>query len=143
MAVHRRRSRRRAAGPPRLAGGTYRAQLAGGDDLGAAARVIADEAARIARGNGMPETAGSIQVEVSGDAATIYSDAPAAYPNEVEGVRHPVFGGRGTSRPHAPWVPNEHRPFLGPAADAKAGDAMERYAQKYDRLLRKAGFTSA
>ena len=133
MAVHRRRSRRKPAGPPRLARGTYRGQLAGGDDLGQAAQVIADEAARIARANGMPETADSITVEVSGTTATIYSDAPAAYPNEVPGVFHPTYG-------HRPWVLNQHRPFLGPAADAKASDAMDRFARKYDRLLAKAGF---
>lgn len=133
MAVHRRRSRRKAAGPPRLAKGTYRGIAADGDDLGAAAQLVADEAARIARANGMPETADSIQVEVSGTVATVYTDAPAAYPNEVAGVKHPTYG-------HRPWVLNQHRPFLGPAADAKASDAMERWAQKYDRLLAKAGF---
>lgn len=135
MAVHRRRSRRRStpAGPPRLGKGTYRADLTAGDDLGQAAQVVAGEAARIARGNGMPETAASISVEVRGDVATVYSDAPAAYPNEVEGVKHPTYG-------HRPWVLNQHRPFLGPAADAKASAAMERFARKYDRLLAKAGF---
>src|SRR6185437_7439588 len=119
MAVHRRRRRARAAGPPRLAKGTYRADLGPGDDLGQAAQVIADEAARIARGNGMPQTADSISVEVNGTTATVYSDAPAAYPNEVPGVKHPTYG-------HRPWILNQHRPFLGPAADAKAGDAMKR-----------------
>jgi hypothetical protein len=133
MAAHRRRPRRKPAGPPRLTKGTYRADLAAGDDLGQAAQVIADEARRIARGNGMPETAASISVEVSGTTATVYSDSPAAYPNEVAGVKHPTYG-------HRPWVLNQHRPFLGPAADAKAGDAMKRFAEKYDRLLAKAGF---
>lgn len=134
MAVHRRRTRRsRAPAAPRLAKGSYRAQLAGGDDLGHAAQVIADEAARIARGNGMPQTADSISVEVNGSTATVYSDAPAAYPNEVAGVFHPTYG-------HRPWVANEHRPFLAPAADAKASDAMDRWAQKYERLLKEAGF---
>lgn len=133
MAVHRRRRRAKAVRAPRLAKGSYRAQLAGGDDLGQAAQVIADEAARIARGNGMPETADSITVEVNGTTATIYSDAPAAYPNEVAGVYHPTYG-------HRPWVLNQHRPFLAPAADAKASEAMKRFAEKYDRLLAKAGF---
>jgi hypothetical protein len=57
----------------------------------------------------------------------------ATYPNEVEGVFHPTYG-------HRPWVKNQYRPFLGPAADAKASDAMKRFAEKYDRLLAKAGF---
>ena len=126
-----RRPRRRKK--PRLPAGTYRGTVADGSDLGQAAQLVADEAARIARGNGMPQTAGSISVEVSGDTAIVYSDAPAAYPNEVPGVRHPTYG-------HSPWVTNQYRPFLAPAAEAKATAAMKRYAEKLDRLLRKAGF---
>ena len=135
MAVHRRRRRTSAPRAPRLAKGTYRAQLAGGDDLGAAAEIIAGEARRLASAwsASVPD---SIQVEVSGTTATIYTDAGAAYPNEVPGVFHPTYG-------HQPWVPNQHRPFLGPAADAKASDAMDRWAQKYERLLEKAGFKKA
>lgn len=132
MAVHRRRRRRKASGPPRLARGTYRGILGPGDDLAAAAGVIADEARRLA-GDWSESIPDSIQVEVHGDTAVIYTDAPAAYPNEVEDVWHPTFG-------HKPRVKNEHRPFLGPAADAKASDALDRWAQKYDRLLEKAGF---
>jgi hypothetical protein len=135
MAVHRRRSRRRAASPPRLAKGTYKATLTEGDDLGAAAGVIADEARRLA-GAWSSTVPDSIQVEVSGRTAVIYTDAGPAYPNEVPGVKHPTYG-------HRPWVTNQHRPFLGPAADAKASEAMERFARKYDRLLAKAGFRSA
>ena len=131
MAVRRKRSRPRR--PPRLAAGTYRATLADGDDLGQAANVIAAEARRIAQGNGMPETAASISVHSDGKTATVYSDAPAAYPNEVPDIWHPTFG-------HKPRVKNKYRPFLKPAADAKASAAMERYAKKLDRLLAKAGF---
>jgi hypothetical protein len=139
MAAHRHRPRRRKppSGPPK---GVYKGAISEGGDLEAAAAIIAGEASRIARANGMPETADSVSVYVEGGTAIIYSDAPAAYPNEVEGVRHPVFGGRGTSRPDVPWVLNEHRPFLGPAMDAKAASAAARYAQKVDRLLAKAGF---
>lgn len=137
MAVHRKRPRRRPAGPPSPPKGTYRGQLGEGDDLGAAANLIADEARRLssewAKTGSVPD---SISVEVDGDTAIIYSDAGAAYPNEVAGVRHPTFG-------HRPWKTNEHRPFLGPAMDAKADDAAKRYAEKLDRLLAKAGFTKA
>ena len=104
-----------------------------------AAEIIADQARRNA-GGWSARIPPSVKVSVSGRTAVISSDAPPAYPNEVAGVRHPVFGGPGTRRPRAPWVTNQHRPFLGPAADAKASDAMERWARKYDRLLAKAGF---
>lgn len=113
--------------------GAYKGIAAPGDDLGQAAKVIADEARRIAAGNGMPETADSISVTSDGKTATVYSDAPAAYPNEVKGVRHPVYG-------HGPWVENEYRPFLAPAADAKASDAMRRYEKHLDDMIKKAGF---
>lgn len=131
MSTHRKRTRRKA-GPPRLPRSTFRGLLADGDDLGQAAEVIADEARRLAGGwsSSIPD---SITVEVNGDKAVIYTDADAAYPNEVEGVYHWTFG-------HRPKVKNEHRPFLAPAADAKADGAMERYAKKFDRMLAKAGF---
>ena len=61
-------------------------------------------------------------------------------PNEVAGVRHPVFGGRGTKRPHAPWVTNQHRPFLAPAADQSGDAAAEKFAQVIDDWAIKAGF---
>lgn len=137
MTRHRKyRSQRRT---PRVPKGTYRGQVAPGDDLGQAADVIAQEARRIARGNGMPETAASIGVQVDGHRAIVYSDSPAAYPNEIPGVRHPVFGPT-LKNPRPAWVANEYRPFLGPAADAKASAAMDRYAKKLDRMLKKAGF---
>lgn len=131
MAVHRRR-RRRGPSRPRLPRGSYGAILADGDDLGAAADLIADDA-RERAGEWSSSIPGSISVESDGKKATIWTDAPAAYPNEVDNVRHPTFG-------HKPWVTNKHRPFLAPAADAKATGAMDRYARKFDRLLEEAGF---
>jgi hypothetical protein len=106
----------------------------GGADLGAAAQVIADRAKVLAAAwsQSVPPR---IKVSVSGNVATISCDAPPAYPNEVEGVRHPVFGRR-----NEPWVTNEHRPFLDPAADAGADEAMARYAKKVDAMCRKAGY---
>lgn len=130
MAVHRKRSRRPRA--PSLPKGTYRGTLAAGDDLGAAAEVIAGEARRLASAWSR-QVPPSIAVESDGKTATISTDVGPAYPNEVDNVWHPTFG-------HRPWVRNEHRPFLGPAADAKASDAMKRYAEKLDRMLAKAGF---
>lgn len=138
MTVHRKRTRKRGPSRPRLPHGTYRGLLADGDDLGQAAEVIAGEARRLA-GTWSTSIPDSITVEVSGNTAIIYTDAPAAYPNEVLRVRHPVFGPT-AGRPDPPWVTNKHRPFLAPAVDAKAGDAMDRWTQKYERLLEKAGF---
>jgi hypothetical protein len=37
-------------------------------------------------------------------------------------------------------VTNQYRPFLSTAADAKADAAMAKYAQKIDRLARRAGY---
>lgn len=137
MSSHRKyRSRKRAA--PRIPKGTYRGQVADGSDLGQAADVIAQEARRLA-GEWSATVPGSVGVQVQGSKAIVYSDAPAAYPNEVEGVRHPVFGPT-LRNPDPAWVANEHRPFLGPAADAKASDAMKRYEKKLDRMLKAAGF---
>lgn len=104
-----------------------------GSDLGAAAKVIAEEASRLARGHGLVETADAINVDSDETSATVWVETGAAYPNEVEGVRHPVFG-------HGPWVTNKHRPFLGPACDSKAGDALERYSQHLKGLIKEAGF---
>lgn len=140
MAVHRprrRRTRRTAMGREvgRLLGqkGVMRGTVDAGSDLGAAAKVIADEASRLARGQGLVETADAISVDSDETSATVWVQTGAAYPNEVEGVKHPVFG-------HGPWVTNQHRPFLGPACDAKAGDAMKRYSERISRLIKEAGF---
>lgn len=100
-------------------------------DLGAAAGIIADGARELAAWSAKIPPA--IEVEVSGSTATISCQAGPAYPNEVAGVRHPTFG-------HKPWVTNQHRPFLGPAADTRSDAAMQRYAQKIDRWCKDAGF---
>jgi hypothetical protein len=124
--------------PPRQPKGVYRGTAAEGDDLGAAANVVADEARRLASWS--RQVSGDINVDTSGDGrtATVWSEAAPAYPNET-GARHPVFA-RGEDREKWTWTAGNNRPFLGPAADAKAGAAMDRYAQKLSRMLKKAGF---
>lgn len=109
------------------------------DRLREAAKVIADQAKRNAAGwsKRIPP---SIRVSGAYPEVVIRSAAPPAYPNEIPGVRHPVFGGRGTDRPKAPWVTNEHRPFLAPAADEGANKALEKFAQLIDDWAIKAGF---
>jgi hypothetical protein len=129
------------AGNARAPGSLTRATTAGavgGGDLRAAAEVIAGTARQLAAGHGLHETAAGIEVTASGYAAEISCETPAAYPNET-GSRHPVFA-QGPDPEKWTWVKGNHRPFLGPAADARAGAAMARYAQKIDRMCRKAGF---
>lgn len=109
------------------------------DRLLEAAKVIAEQARSNAAGWSARIPA-SVKVSGSYPEVTIRASAPPAYPNEIPGVRHPVFGGRGTRRPHAPWVTNEHRPFLGPAADQRAGQAAEKFALITDDWALKAGF---
>jgi len=109
------------------------------DRLVEAAKVIADRAKSNA-GGWSARIPPSIKVSGSYPDVTIRASAPPAYPNEIPGGRHPVFGGRGTRRPHAPWVTNEHRPFLGPAADQRANEAAEKFAVIIDDWAIKAGF---
>lgn len=116
-----------------MAGGTQLTTLGavGGGDLAAAAGIIADAAkANAAWSEQIPPR---IKVKVSGNTATISCDAPPAYPAETR-ARHPLFGNREW------WYEPPGEPFLGPAADAKAGAAMARYAKKIDRMCRSAGF---
>ena len=124
--------------PPR---GVYAAALsaeANESDLGAAAELIAKEARRLA-GEWSATIPEQIQVTVDGDTAIVSCAAGPAYPNEVDRVRHPVYGPT-LKNPRPAWVANKHRPFLGPAAELKAGDAMQRYAQRIDQLAKEAGF---
>ena len=104
----------------------------GGGDLKAAAAVIADTARQLASWS--DQIPGRIQVtQVSATVVEISCDAPPAYPAETR-ARHPLFG----DREH--WYGPPGARFLGPAADARAGAAMARYAKKIDRMCNKAGF---
>jgi hypothetical protein len=109
------------------------------DRLLEAAKVIADQA-KVNASGWSKRIPPSIRVSGSYPEVFIRSAAPPAYPNEIPGVRHPVFGGRGTRRPHAPWVTNQHRPFLAPAADQRADQAAEKFATIIDDWAIKAGF---
>ena len=104
-----------------------------------AAQVILDQAKQNASG-WSARIPPSLKLKVRGMAATISSNAPPAYPNEIPGVRHPVFGGRGTRRPKAPWVTNQHRPFLAPAGDEAADKALEKFALYVEDLAHKHGY---
>ena len=109
------------------------------DRLLEAANVIAKQAQDNASG-WSARIPGSIKVSGSYPEVIIRASAPPAYPNEVDGVRHPVFGGRGTRRPGAPWVRNQHRPFLAPAADQKGNEAAEKFAVIIEDWAVKLGY---
>lgn len=76
----------------------------------------------------------SIRVKAAGNSATIDSGVGPSYPNEVAGVRHPVYGNRRN------WVLNQYRPFLAPAADAKADAAASEIAKYIDDVAHEDGF---
>ena len=104
----------------------------GGGDLAAAAQVIADGARELA-GAWSRKIPPAIRTEVRGNTAVISCDVEPGYAAEMR-VRHPLFGNRDY------WYGPPGAPFLGPAADARAGAAMARYAKKIDRMCRDAGF---
>ena len=113
------------------------------DDLGRRLREAAEVIAEQARENAAGWSARippSIKVSGGAGGVSIMSGAPPAYPNEVAGVRHPVFGGRGTRRPGAPWVTNAHRPFLAPAADERIDEAAEKFARVIDDWAKEYGY---
>jgi hypothetical protein len=68
--------------------------------------------------------------------------APMAYTNEGKRggrpVWHPVFG-RG-ARADWTWVPQTPRPFMRPAAEARAGQAADVFAKAIDDWAAASGF---
>lgn len=69
--------------------------------------------------------------------------APHARPYEHGGrpgrFRHPVYA-RGEDRRAWTWVPQQARPFLAPAMEAKGEAAAKQIADVVDRVTREAGF---
>lgn len=134
MSAPRRPRAARSSRAPRTPG-TYHATSGsvGGGELVQAAEEIADGA----RQNASWSTTlpGNIRTEqVDENHVNVVADAPAAYPNETNS-RHPVFA-RGGDRTKWTWVKGNNRPFLAPAADSRAGDALAKYANKVDALVR-------
>lgn len=130
-------SRRDRAPRLRTGEGTYLisgAGVTGGSgDLHEAAMIIAKDA--YSRASEWSSTIpGSLSVEGDDTMQTISFSAPPAYPGETR-ARHPLFGNR-----HY-WYGPPGSPFLLPAADARADDATERYAQIIDEIAREAGWT--
>src|SRR5260221_7398024 len=83
------------------------------DRMLAAAVIIAREAQRLAA-VWSEQVPPSMRVSAGANWAEISSGVGPSYPNEVKGVRHPVFGNREV------WVLNQYRPFLPPPPEAKA-----------------------
>jgi hypothetical protein len=111
---------------PLQGGGTGSGSAAG--QLGVRLVEAGEYVAQIARGKAAEwseQIPPAIKVGGGRTGVSLKCKVGPAYPNEVPGVRHPVFGGPGTSRPDAPWVNNENRPFFAPAADEGAEGAAE------------------
>jgi hypothetical protein len=115
--------------------GTATGKQAAGD-LGLRLREAGEFVAAIARSNAggwSQQIPPSIKVMGGTSGIYIRCAAPPAYPNEVAGVRHPVFG-------HDPWVTNVNRPFLAPAGDEGADGAAEIVARVISDWAREYGF---
>jgi hypothetical protein len=97
--------------------------------------LVAEEA-RVVAAPWSKQVPPSIEVHEGADAVIVSSGVGPSYPNEVKGVRHPVFG-------HDAWVTNEFRPFLAPAVDAKAGQAAEVVAKVVDDWGLELGYRNA
>ena len=104
----------------------------------AAANLIANEARRLAASWSV-QVPPSIRVTSGESTAEISSGVGPSYPNEVIRVRHPVFGPT-LRNPRPGWVTNKYRPFLKPAADAKADAAAAEIAKYVDDVARENGF---
>lgn len=102
----------------------------------AAAEIIAAEARRLAASWSV-QVPPSVRVSGGGTSATVSSAAGPSYPNEVPRVRHPVFGHRDR------WVDNAYRPFLAPAAAAKADAAAAEVAKAVDDICHRLGYAGS
>lgn len=107
-----------------LSGG-YEGSKGAAGELGVRLLEAGEYIAAIARTNASWSTRIPASVRVGGGMSGVVvragsKAAPNAYPFEVPGVRHPVFG-----RPDIPWEDNENRPFMVPAAEEGAVGAAE------------------
>jgi hypothetical protein len=119
------------------------------DRLKQAAEVIAEDA-RVLSATWSERVPASVRVygvrgTGRGQSVTISAGgvrAPMAYTNEgYRGGRpvwHPVYG-RG-DRADWTWVPQTPRPFMRPAAEARAGQAADVFAKAIDDWARASGF---
>jgi len=119
---------------PRATGG-YRATAlgVGGGELVQAAEEIADGARSNASwSQSIPPNIRTEQVDAN--TVNVVADAGPAYPGETR-ARHPLFG----NKHH--WYGPPGEPFLAPAAEQRAGAAMDKFALVIDRKAMEAGFS--
>jgi hypothetical protein len=105
-----------------------------------AGEVIRDAAGRRAGWSHRIPQSGRVESVRDDEVLIIFGgpSAPNAYPFEVRGVRHPVWGHGPRSTWH--WVENEWRPFLVPAAEENADKAASVIATVVDKWGRELGF---
>lgn len=131
--MRRARAPRRSRAPRRT--GAYVATTGGvgGGELVDAAEEIADGARTNASwSRSIPP---NIRTEQAApDIVYVVADTGAAYPAETR-ARHPLFGDR------SHWYGPPGEPFLAPAAEERAGAALEKFALVVDRLALERGFT--
>lgn len=108
----------------------------GADRMRAAALIIAREAQKLASAWSV-QVPPSMKVKAGATSAEISSAVGPSYPNEVPRVRHPVFGHRDR------WVDNAYRPFLAPAATAKADAAAAEVAKAVDDICHGLGYAGS
>ena len=106
------------------------------DRMRAACEIVAREASRLASG-WSEQIPPSMRIHASQDVGIILSATGPSYPNEIPGVRHPVFGNR------REWVTNEYRPFLAPAAVSELGAVAEEIGMEIDDLCHSLGYTGS
>jgi hypothetical protein len=104
----------------------------------AAAAIIAREAQALAA-TWSVQIPPTMKVTASDSTFKVSSAVGPSYPNEVAGVRHPVYGPT-LRNPHPAWVTNDYRPFLAPAVDAKADAAAAEIAKSIDDFCHDLGF---
>ena len=105
----------------------------------AAAAQIANEA-RVLAGAWSVQIPPTMRVTATESTALISSGVGPSYPNEIIRVRHPVFESQ-ERWGRTPWVTNEHRPFLAPAAESKADAAAAEIAKSIPDFCAGLGFT--
>lgn len=126
------RAPRRSRAPRRT--GAYSATTGGvgGGELVDAAEEIADGARQNASwSRSIPPNIRTEQIDEN--TVNIVADTGAAYPAETR-ARHPLFG----NREH--WYGPPGEPFLAPAAEQRAGAALEKFALIVDRRALDRGF---
>jgi len=126
------RAPRRSRAPRSTGAWATTAGGVGGGELVQAAEEIADGArANASWSRSIPSNIRTVEHDEMH--VDVVADTGAAYPAETR-ARHPLFG----NRRH--WYGPPGEPFLAPAAEERAGTAMEKFAVIIDRIAADRGF---